>query len=249
MAVTQVGGLSLAGNLGVGATKATLTNAISLPMGNANYTPIKFTEGIAPTNSICGQMFYDGYLGMDLCGGVRSYAGMVCWNKSSTDVITKWAAPPQVLADCVSIITGTTGIGTRTLSSGLMRVGTIVRTILRGLISTPSGSTTSLMAVTLTSGTGTVFTIYSGSLGLGNITNGIAEITLDCRIDSIGVNGSATAIGRAISGSSGNSVITRVIFGQGTVDTTTSQTFDIMYCFGAAGCSLTVYIATIEVIY
>lgn len=240
----SVSGLSLSGALAVAGTPLLSTVYVAVPASTASRGNVRYLEGVAPTNQICGQTFYDGFFGHDLCGGVRTYADVCMWNKTLKSTITAWASPPT-LASSVTMIDGT-GIGTRMITSGVLKLGTIFRVKFKGIISTKDGASSGRMCVvTTTSGVDTE--IYAATLPLSHLTNSIAWIEMDMRIDTLSALptlGTMTVIGRGVTETG-----VRTIFGTGNIDTTVTQALDIRYSFDSSGNTLDCHTATIDIIY
>jgi hypothetical protein len=241
----SVSGLSLSGALAVAGTPLLSTVYVAIPASTLTKGHMRFLEGVAPTNMICGQVFYDGFFGHDLCGGMRTYANCCMWNKTLKSTVTAWASPPT-LASSVTMIDGAAGIGTRTITSGVMKQGVIFRFRFKGIISTKDGASSGRMSVVTTAG-GVDTEIYAATLPLSHLTNSIAWIEMDMRIDTVSalpILGTMTVIGRAVTETG-----VRSIFGTGNIDTTLAQTLDIRYSFDSSGNTLECYTATIEIIY
>lgn len=230
----------LGGSLSLGALAPSTDYWMQIPAGTTATSPIKFTEGTAPTSVSNGYLFHDGLLGVDVHGNMRAYLPAVIWNKTDVTTIGNTSAE-------MSFLDSGSGRGSHIIPAGLLRAGSIIRLAGKGLLWTHgSGDTATLKIKSNT-------TAYvTSTLSLPNVSGAYAEFGADIRLDSIGAGGICSVIGRTVFGTSGGSAMTRVLTSTGNaIDTTTSNNIDITYQFSVARTDnvLQIYTGTLDLIY
>jgi len=235
----------LGGYLGIGSALPTQSYWLNMPPGSTTTGAMCIQRANDPPTTLqCGQLFYTGQLGMDLCGGLRSYATMCIFNQTATQTVAD--SPPN---SELSLFDG--GVGSRTLPAHTLKQGVVIRIKNRTLLSCRQNKDATMnVYVGANSITSTV--TYGA-----NLTNSYAEIELDLvavNIDPGTGVGDIMVMGRTLygTGPTGSAVNMRFLTGTiAGVNTFVPNTVDITFQWsdlnGDARNTLTTYINTLHI--
>lgn len=237
--------MSSNGHIGLGGTPPSTNYWLNVPAGTTTTSAMRLHRASDPPTTLeCGQLFYTGLLGMDLCGGMRSYMDACIFNQTSPKTIAD--NPPNAEE---SLFDG--GVGSTVIPAHTLHVGATIRYKNRTSLSGKPNKQTTMRVYVGPS-------VLTSTLSYGaNMVDVYAEIEADIIVESVDPGtglAQLRVMGRSLygTGSSGGSPSMRYLHGAlANVNTLVANLFDMTFQWSDTNPdpqnTLTTYVNTVHV--